>query len=314
MMNPNRKTVRPVSNFLPLLILVAFGFTAEPAHGATQADAATWAAQVSSEYRVTPDLTYLTADNHAVNLDLYVPRGAGGPTPILMYFHGGGWVGNSKEANVLRFLPYLEMGWAVVNVEYRLARVSLAPAAVEDGRCALRWVIRNADRYNLDPSRIVVTGHSSGGHLSLTTAMIPAAAGLDRRCPGDEPLDVAAVINWYGFPDVGALLDGPHSINFAIQWLGNSPDRMEVAQRVSPLTYVRPGLPPILTIHGDADPNAPYQHAVELHEGLTRAGVPNQLFTVPGGGHGGFTSEETREIFATIHQFLRENGVVTDSP
>ena len=84
---------------------------------------------------------------------------------------------------MLRLLPYLEMGWSVVNVSYRLGPVSLAPAAVEDCLCALRWVIRNAEQYNFDPARIVVMGSSAGGHLSLTTGMVPASAGS----PGSAP-------------------------------------------------------------------------------------------------------------------------------
>jgi acetyl esterase/lipase len=112
---------------------------------------------------------------------------------------------------MLAFLPYLETGWSVVNVEYRLARVSLAPAAVEDCRCALRWVIRNAKQYNFDTNKIVVTGHSAGGHLALTTGILPASAGLDRQCPGNEELKVAAIVNWFGITDVVDLLDGATS-------------------------------------------------------------------------------------------------------
>ena len=84
------------------------------------------------------------------------------------------------------------MGWNVVNVEYRLARVSGAPAAVEDCLCALRWIIRNAKQYNIDITKLVVSGSSAGGHLALTTGMIPPSAGLDRQCPGNEELKVAA--------------------------------------------------------------------------------------------------------------------------
>ena len=63
-------------------------------------------------------------------------------------------------------MPWFEMGWNVVNVEHRLARVSLAPAAVEDCLCSLRWVAANAARYNFDVNRLVVTGGSAGGHLA----------------------------------------------------------------------------------------------------------------------------------------------------
>ncbi len=278
---------------------------------AQSSDAAGWAAHLSNQYRVLPNVTYSTANNWDSTADLYLPRGADAPTPVLMYIHGGGWVGGTKESSVLRLLPWLEMGWAVVNVEYRLGQVALAPAAVEDCLCALRWVIRNAEQYNIDPTRIVVTGNSAGGHLSLTTGILPASAGLDRQCPGSEELTVAAVINWYGITDVGDLLDGPNMKSYAVEWMGSMPNRFEIAERVSPLTYVRAGLPPILTIHGDADPTVPYQHAVRLHDELTHAGIPNQLHTVPGGRHGGFNREQTLAIFSTIHEFLTAHGLAT---
>jgi acetyl esterase/lipase len=273
-------------------------------------DTQAWASHLSNQYRVLPNVTYLTASNRDNKVDLYLPRGTDGPAPVLVYIHGGGWVGGSKESSVLRLVPWMEMGWAVVNVQYRLGEVSLAPAAVEDCLCALRWIIRNAGNYNIDPERIVVTGNSAGGHLALTTGMVPASAGLDGQCPGSETLSVAAIINWYGITDVGDLLDGPNTKSYAVEWMGSMPNRFEIADRVSPLTYVRAGLPPILTIHGDADPTVPYQHGVQLHEELTKVGVSNQLHTVPGGRHGGFNRPETIAIFETIQEFLKSNGLL----
>tara|TARA_Y100001001_G_scaffold142760_1_gene147656 strand:- start:2155 stop:3069 length:915 start_codon:yes stop_codon:yes gene_type:complete len=273
-------------------------------------DTQAWASHLSNQYQVLPNVTYLTASNRDNKVDLYLPRGTDSPAPVLVYIHGGGWVGGSKESSVLRLVPWMEMGWAVVNVQYRLGEVSLAPAAVEDCLCALRWIIRNASNYNIDPERIVVTGNSAGGHLALTTGMVPASAGLDRQCPGSETLSVAAIINWYGITDVGDLLDGPNTKSYAVEWMGSMPNRFEIAERVSPLTYVRSGLPPILTIHGDADPTVPYQHGVQLHEELSKVGVSNQLHTVPGGRHGGFNRTETIAIFETIQEFLSGNGLL----
>jgi acetyl esterase/lipase len=239
--------------------------------------------------------------------------------------HGGGWTNSNKESAALTFLPYLEMGWAVVNVEYRSADLAHAPAAVEDCRCALRWIYQNAEDYNFDLSAIVTTGNSAGGHLALTTAFLPESAGLDRQCPGDrrrawstgttstEELQVAAVINWYGITDVHDLVYREPGIsgNFTAAWLGSALDRDAIAQRVSPLTYVRPGLPPILTIHGDADPIVPYDQATRLHEALDAARIPNQLVTVPGGGHGGFTDAEMTRIYSAIREFLANHRVGT---
>ena len=290
-----------------LTALMATPSTAQAQLGETAA----WVAHVSNEFRVVSNVTYLTANNHDNRVDLYLPRNASAPTPVLMYMHGGGWVRGNKESNVLRLLPYLQMGWAVVNVQYRLGPVSLAPAAVEDCLCAVRWVIRNAEEYNFDVSRIVLTGHSAGGHLTLTTGMIPASAGLDRQCPGTEELRVAAMINWYGITDVGDLLEGPNMKPYAVEWMGSLPNRLDIAHRLSPMTYVREGLPPTFTIHGDADPAVPYQHAVRFHAALDRAGVSNEFHTVPGGGHGGFSREETLEIFEKIHRFLRQHGLAS---
>jgi len=301
--------------FVSIVLMVVVGIVAVPGVGRAQgADTAAWTAQLQNEYRVVPNVTYLTANNKEQNIDLYLPRNTTSPTPVVMYFHGGGWVGGNKEGNVLRLLPYLEMGWAVANVQYRLGQVSMAPAAVEDCLCALRWVIRNAKQYNLDTARIIVTGHSAGGHLALTTGMIPASAGLDRQCPGQEQLRVAAIINWYGITDVAELLDGQNMRTYAVQWLGSLPDRVEIAKRVSPLTYVRAGLPPTLTVHGDADPTVPYQQAVRLREALTKAGVKTELYTVPGGGHGNFVREHQLKAHQAIARFLSDIGLRAAAP
>ena len=85
-------------------------------------------------------------------------------------------------------MPWLEMGWNVVNVEYRLGvatdTTTLAPAAVDDCFCALRFVAGLPANYNIDKSRIVVTGESAGGHLALSMGIIPETAGLGRECAG----------------------------------------------------------------------------------------------------------------------------------
>jgi acetyl esterase/lipase len=268
---------------------------------------------LGNEYAVEANITYETANQYENKLDVYRPRNAAKAVPTVVYIHGGGWTGGTKEAVSLRILPYLQLGMAVVNVEYRLAKISLAPAAVADCRCALRWVIDHAAEYKFDTSRIVVTGGSAGGHLALTTGMLDPAAGLDNECAVNTdrpPLKVAAIVNFYGITDVADLLSGPNRKTYAVQWLGSLPNAVDVAKRVSPLTYVRKDLPPILTIHGDADPTVPYQHGVRLHEALQKAGVPSELVRIPGGKHGGFTNDEMLMIQKRIESFLRKYGVL----
>jgi len=270
------------------------------------------------QVRVVPNVTYVKANNWEGRLDIYARREPE-PAPTVIYIHGGGWVAGNKEASTLGVLPYIAMGFSVVNVEYRLAEVSPAPAAIEDCRCALRWVVDHAKEYHFDTAKLVVAGGSAGGHLALTTGMIPNDAGFDRSCLTPSEPHIAAIVNFFGISDVADLLERPGKKPFpenwpyAVQWLGNADNRDALARRASPLTYVRPGLPPIISVHGDADPVVPYNHSVRLHEALNKAGVVNRLVTVPGGKHGTFTPEENRRIYAEVRAFLVENKIISDT-
>ncbi len=296
--------MKPKLWFAFLLAGVAPGF-------AQLSPSAAWATHAANEYQVYPNVTYLNMGGVDLKLDVYKRRTATSPQPTVIYMHGGFWVAGNKEGAILNLLPWMEMGWNVVNVGYRLGAAALAPAALEDCFCALRFLGAQAQvqTYNIDTSRIVVTGESAGGHLALALGTIPESEGLDRECAGAALPKVAAVINWFGIFDVPDVIDGPHKANAAVRWFGSLPNRMEIARRVSPMTYIRPGLPPILTVHGDADMTVPYQQAVRLHEALAKVNVPNQLVTIPGGGHGNFTPEQRDRIYITIREFLAKNGL-----
>jgi acetyl esterase/lipase len=316
-MSMNGDTMRRLRCVVGLVIFFTLGATS----WAQLSEAERWAAQVENAYEVEPNVTYLVANNYEAKLDVYYPPGAKAPVPVVMTIHGGGWIEGTKEASILGALPYLQMGFAVVNVEYRLAKVSPAPAAVEDCLCALHWIGRNAQKYHFDLSKVIVTGDSAGGHLALTTTMIPFSAGFENECAADDDdgnhkgpwtdsrPKVAAVINWYGITDVADILQGPRIRSYAVTWLGSVPNREDLARRLSPLTYVRAGLPPVLTIHGDADRIVPYSHAIRLHDALNKAGVQNQLLTIPGGDHGDFTADQQIVAFEAIRQFLAELGI-----
>jgi acetyl esterase/lipase len=298
---------------LPLLLAFAASAFAQ------LSPSADWAARSQSSYQVTPDVTYLTASGYDAKLDVFQRKDTSTPQPTIIFIHGGGWIRGVKEQAILSIVPWFEMGWNVVNVEYRMARVALAPAAVEDVQCALRHVVANAKAYNVDVNKIVVSGESAGGHLALTTGMIPESAGFTRACAGGGFTSgetgvpkVAAIINWYGITDVNDMLKGPNERAYAVQWLGSLPNRDEVARSVSPLTYVRSGLPPILTIQGDADPIVPFSQNVRLHEALTKAGVPNELLPIAKGGHGNFKADERAKAYAKIREFLAKHGLTTN--
>jgi acetyl esterase/lipase len=282
----------------------------------TMSPAAEWAIHAQNRYQIAANVTYLTASGYESKLDVYRRRDVTTPQPTMVFYHGGGWVTGTKESSFMSLMPWLEMGWNVVNVEYRMARVALAPAAVEDALCALRFVVAQAKTYNVDTTKIVVSGESAGGHLALAAGMIPSSAGFTSVCAGggftgfDNAVpQVAAIVNWYGITDLNDMLAGPNARSYAVQWIGAPDDRDEVARSVSPLTYVRAGLPPILTIQGDADPIVPYSQNTRLRDALTKVGANNELFTVPGGGHGNFRPEDRTRIYLKIREFLSRNGL-----
>jgi len=306
--------------FLIIAVLI-FSF---PIYGQEQFSVpSNWVDYASAEYDIFPNITYSVANNYELKLDLYLPKNRTNPLPTLLLFHGGGWVAGQKERNVMQLLPYLSMGWAVINVEYRIAKISLAPAAVEDCRCALRWVYYHANQYNFDLSKIVLTGGSAGGHLALITGMLPSQSIFDRQCATHdstrwqsafEPqVKVAAIINWYGITDVAALLDGPDAKHYAIEWFGSLQNRKELAEQLSPINYVRSNLPPIITIHGEQDDIVPYSQAVKLHAALDKYGVPNKLITIKGGKHGGFNKETLIKCFSEIREFLKNNKIINSN-
>ena len=271
-----------------------------------------WSYNAVNDYRIIPNVTYAIGNGYESKLDVYARNNVSHPCPTLLFIHGGGWIAGTKEGTAMNLLPYFEMGFCVVNVEYRLARISLAPAAVEDCRLALRWVFKNAKQYGFDTTRIVVSGGSAGGHLALMTGMLEASDGFDLPTDWDyatvQP-KVAAIVNWYGITDVNDLLSGPNKQLYAVYWIGDQPNKEALARRVSPLSYVRHDLPPIFSVQGDKDQLVPYSQTVKFHEALTKAGVQNEFMTIPGGKHGGFTKEEMTKIYSAIKLFLKKNKI-----
>lgn len=291
---------------------------AAPATPPPSASGAAWTDGAGVDIEVRPNVAYRTASGQELKLDLFLPAGRhrGTPPPLLINIHGGGWVAGNKEAAVLRLLPYLQRGWAAANVQYRLGPVALAPAAVEDVRCALRFATARAKEWGFDASRIVLSGGSAGGHLALMAGMLPDGHRFDRACATEgrerwtsgvePPLRVVAVVNWFGITDVADLLAGANAKHYAIEWFGSQPDaeRAALAREVSPLHHVRAGGPAVFTVHGTADDLVPYAHAERLHQALARAGVRHELMTVPEGGHG-FGRAVVEQAHQRLFQFLQ---------
>ncbi|HEU5093162.1 MAG TPA: prolyl oligopeptidase family serine peptidase, partial [Nitrospira sp.] len=225
-------------------------------------------------------------------------------------FHGGGAISTVPRRQYVAFdvMPYLESGWNVVNIEYDVPGRTVAPIAVQNGICALRWVVANAKEHGFDVDRIVTSGYSSGGWMALMTAMTAGTPAWDGPCAASATARVAGVVSWSAPSDLPDLLEGPNAKGWTAQWFTTLPERLAIAKAVSPITLVRSGLPPVLSIHGDTDGTVPYAQSVRLHEALRRAKVPEKLLTVSG-GHGFYPRAEQERIFGEITTFLLTHGL-----
>ncbi|OQP57576.1 alpha/beta hydrolase [Niastella populi] len=261
-------------------------------------------------YNALLDVVYTSGPGWEQKLDLYLAPKDMGPAPIVINIHGGGWNHGTKESQT-GFSTFFKAGFAVANIEYRLTPQATAPAAVEDARCALVYIVRNAAALNVDVNRIVIMGGSAGGHLALMAGLLGNDHRFDGNCKGVENIKVAAIIDKYGITDVNDWAYGSHiTSKSATRWLGDKAKDEAFIRSVSPVSFVNKNNPPVFIVHGDADPVVPYQQSVDLHKKLQEAGVKTQFVTIPGGQHGKFPADKNSELNKSIISFLRELNIV----
>lgn len=254
-------------------------------------------------YRSQLDVVYTRVNGWEGRMDLYLPPVEGKPAPLVINIHGGGWNHGVKESQT-GFNSFFKEGFAVANIEYRLTGQATAPAAVEDTRCALIYIISHAKELHIDAARIVIMGSSAGGHLALMGGLLENDHRFDTNCPGTEGVKVAAIIDKYGITDLTEWATGRVHSKSATSWLGSR--GLAYGPAVSPITYVKKSSPPVFIVHGDADPVVGYEQSVRLQEKLQQAGVTHEFMTVPGGQHGKFPAEQNKEMNERIMRFLKQ--------
>ena len=244
-------------------------------------------------------------------LDVLYPPTAGPKgtqkLPGVIMFHGGGWIQGDKATMSSFYSRFLAHGFIVCTVEYRVADQAIAPAAVQDSLLAAKWFWDHMDYYHIDKTKYVVTGASAGGHLALMVGMATTDANLGPSNPTN--FQIAAIVNGYGPSDVTDMLK--RNIGFAVAWLpANTPNRDAIAKQVSPVTYVRQDLPPLLTVQGSNDTTVPVAEGETLDMLLKAAGADAEHHLVAGAGHG-FTTPATAwpDAEKTIFDFLVKHGI-----
>jgi acetyl esterase/lipase len=266
-----------------LTLLVTLTLTLHALAQTTPPDAPRPPVQVPENIALESNIHYDTYADCVLDV-MYPKAPSAQKRPCVVVFHGGGWVHSDKESTMSALcLPYLEHGFVVCNIEYRQGNnwgrsPANAPAAVVDCLKATKWFVDHADKYNMDANKLVSTGASAGGHLALMMGMVTPEANLG------PVVKVAAIVNCYGPPDVNDLL--ARKTSFAVQWLPEQEGREELATKLSPMTYIRKGLPPILTVQGEKDNTVPVTQNVKMTWALKQAGVDADMIEIPGEGHG----------------------------
>jgi acetyl esterase/lipase len=255
------------------------------------------------------NVVYTTVNGWDGKMDFYLPPNNGKATAIIMNIHGGGWNHGVKESQS-GFASFFKAGYAIANIEYRLTGQATAPAAVEDTRCALIYIIKNAKSLNIDVNKIVVMGGSAGGHLALMAGLVGNLHLFDKNCDSTQKVKVAAIIDKYGITDVWDWAYGKNSTSkSATKWLGDKAKEEAFAKSVSPIYYITKNAPPTFIVHGDADPTVPYQQSVDLYNKLKELKVETEFITVAGGLHGKFEKEKNTEINKAIIAFLKQLNI-----
>jgi acetyl esterase/lipase len=261
--------------------------------------------------RVIKDIAYAHADEKAERLDLYLPEKAGEALPVIVWVHGGGWIGGSKTPCPAELL--VKRGYAVASVEYRFAPGARYPAQIEDCKAAVRWLRAHAEEYHLDQRRFGAWGASAGGHL----VALLGTTGDVKELEGDlgnagQSSRVQAVCDWFGPTDFTKIGEFPSQIK---HYAPDSPEakllggpvleNRDKAARANPITYVSKDDPPFLIMHGDKDPLVPLNQSELLRDALKKEGVEVTLHVVPGAGHGFAGPEIARMVMEFFDRHLK---------
>lgn len=260
---------------------------------------------------VKRDLEYARPDGIPLMLDLYEPKQATNRLPVLIWIHGGAWKAGSKERCPLAFLA--QDGFAVISIEYRLIDQGSFPAQLHDCKAVVRWLRANAERLNLDASRIGVFGASAGGHLAALLGTTPDVKDLEGDVGGnlDQSSRVQAICAFYPPTDLNQLVTNPKwrtSPDSDIGKLLGGPleQNLDKAARANPVKYITPDDSPFYIVHGDKDTMVRLEQSKILHEALLKAGVESTLYVVPGKGHGiGAPPQAAQEILEFLRKHLK---------
>jgi acetyl esterase/lipase len=266
-------------------------------------------------YTLSRDIVYGTEGDVDLLLDIARPAFGEGPFPALIFLHSGWYAFGSKADFHTEMIEAAKRGYVATVINYRLTKEKVNgkpkyqfPEQIYDGKCAVRWLRENAKNYRVDKNRIGVLGYSSGGHLALMLGLTDSSDGLEGKC-GDSTTSsrVQAVVNLSGITDL-VETHSIQSLSFYMEaFLGGNPQQIPETYRTgSPLTYVTPDDPPVLSICGRYDDLLPQQEI--LDDRMRTTGISHTLVIVEDQGHSQsiFNSLQDEPVWNFFDEYLKE--------
>jgi acetyl esterase/lipase len=252
----------------------------------------------------TKDIIFKKVGKQNIGVDIYQPKNDSTPNPLILVIHGGYWKAGDKAIQAQQGVEFSELGYTVASVNYRLSADHKFPANIEDIYDCIKFLTKNAKKYNIDPTRIMTYGGSAGGHLS---SFIGLAANTDGRTynKGINPDSIKGVISLYGMHDLTLPIQMEHP--FTKQYIGDTFANASARYRdASPIYHVDNNDPPVLLIHGSIDGSVSVQNSDALSAMLKEVGVPCTYDRVEGWPHAMdvFSPIGERTLWH-IYQFLK---------
>ena len=258
------------------------------------------------------DVVYGQGGDRELRGDLFIPSDGGSLRPGIVFIHGGGWRSGSRAQFRRQAAHLATLGCVGLCIEYRLSGGAPFRAAVEDCKCAVRWLRARADQYGVNPAKLAAVGGSAGGHLASMLGVTDASVGLEGAgWYPEQSSKVAAVVSFNGVSDMKALVSHRGAISAASEWLGGMPDDLpDLYALASPITHVDAASAPFLFLHGDADTTVPIEQSLSMKDRLEQVGVRAEIFVAEGAEHGFFNRspwyEPTRARMAEF--FVRQRA------
>ncbi len=289
-----------------------------------------------------------TVNGGTKSLKINIWKGTGKePQPVLLFVHGGAWVsgdnnldGNGSE-QIRAIMELRDSGVTIAAATYRFSYEAIFPAQIHDVKAAIRFLKANAEKFGIDPKRIMTMGESAGSQLALLAAVSNGEEAMEGSIGGNTNVDsnVIGCVDCYGMtdfltlasdlyarPDLGRtdeqvyeLVEDKNSSRSQLFGLTTDecnlgtvtanpekfPEQYTLVKAGSPLYHVTPNDPPILIINGQRDIRVPSAQAIKMYQALYDAGVEAELILNDRAPHGNLGPESAASIKSFVRRILR---------